>query len=161
MLRVRRRLIEPKHIDAPEEAQSFGDKARQALRDRIAGRTVRVVSDSQDKYGRTLADVYDGSEWIDQWLIVEGWAWHYKRFSDDQTLAQAEVVARTERRGLWADNGVPVAPWDWRNPPDLPGLWVQGNGGKCPNLDSRRRQVEADEIERRGLEPCKVCKPSS
>jgi hypothetical protein len=104
--------------------------------------------------------------WVNLWMVQNGWAWHYKAYSDDLTLSQAEVVARTERRGLWADNGVPMAPWDWRHPPDLPGLWVQGKGkkyhtGNCPTLDSRRRQVEAGEIKLRGLEPCKVCKPSS
>jgi micrococcal nuclease len=46
-------------------------------------------------------------------LVAEGLAWHFKRYSDDENLAEAEIAAREERRGLWADP-LPVAPWDWR-----------------------------------------------
>ncbi|MCL4113936.1 UNVERIFIED_CONTAM: hypothetical protein GTU68_036231 [Idotea baltica] len=151
-------------IDAPEKKQAYGEKSRQALRDMIAGKQVRVVSDEKDKYDRTIADIYDGDQWINLAMIRDGWAWHYKRFSDDTALAQAETVAQSLKRGLWADNGVPMAPWEWRNPPNLPGYFAQGKGkkfhtGKCSTLDSRRRQVEGNEIEALGLEPCKVCKP--
>lgn len=46
-------------------------------------------------------------------LVTDGLAWHYLRFSDDATLAEAETEARAARRGLWADKA-PVPPWEWR-----------------------------------------------
>ncbi|MCL4109606.1 UNVERIFIED_CONTAM: hypothetical protein GTU68_049199 [Idotea baltica] len=151
-------------IDAPEKAQAYGDKSRQALRDMIAGKNVRILSDEKDKYGRTLGDVWHDTEWVNLAMVTDGWAWHYTRFSDDEKLAEAEQDARSNERGLWADNGEPLAPWEWRNPPDADGLFCQGKGtkyhtGKCPNLDSRRRLVKVGEIDERGLEPCKVCHP--
>jgi len=47
-------------IDAPERAQAFGSRAKEALSDLVFGRTVRVTWKARDKYGRTLGDVYAG-----------------------------------------------------------------------------------------------------
>jgi endonuclease YncB( thermonuclease family) len=41
-----------------------------------------------------------------------GLAWHDKRCSDDEDLAEAETAARRERKGLWSGSS-PVAPWEW------------------------------------------------
>jgi len=46
-------------------------------------------------------------------LIVEGLAWHDRRYGCDPGLAAAEAGARVARRGSWVDTA-PVAPWDWR-----------------------------------------------
>jgi hypothetical protein len=85
--------IRLKHIDAPQKAQAFGNKARQALRDKIAGKTVRVIGNETDKYGRTLADIRSGDTWVNLWMVQHGWAWHYKAYSDDLTLSQAESLS--------------------------------------------------------------------
>ena len=55
--------------------------------------------DEIDKYGRKLADIHSGDGWVNLWLIQNGWAWHYKRFSDDPTLSDAERVARSDALG--------------------------------------------------------------
>ena len=44
-------------IDAPESRQAFGTRAKQALSGKVFGKTVRVLSEGQDKYGRTLGTV--------------------------------------------------------------------------------------------------------
>jgi hypothetical protein len=41
-------------IDAPELAQPYGQKAKQALSDRAYGKEARVESAGPDRYGRTL-----------------------------------------------------------------------------------------------------------
>jgi micrococcal nuclease len=46
-------------------------------------------------------------------MVAEGLAWHFTRYSDDATLADAEGEARTAGRGLWADRD-PVPPLEWR-----------------------------------------------
>lgn len=61
-------------IDAPERAQAFGNKAKQALAGLIAGKQVRIVSDEVDKYGRTLGDVFLNGESVNLWLVQNGWA---------------------------------------------------------------------------------------
>lgn len=45
-------------IDAPEEGQPFGKNAKQYLSEFIGGQIVRVVTHGEDRYGRTIGDVY-------------------------------------------------------------------------------------------------------
>jgi len=100
-------------IDAPESAQPFGTQAKKALSDKVFGKTVKVLSQGADKYGRTLGVVYaDGC--VNTAMVKEGFAWHYKQYVDNNTLAKAEEEARAAKAGLWAD-AKPVAPWDWRH----------------------------------------------
>lgn len=103
-----------KGIDTPEKNQAYGTKAKQALSYKIHGRTVTLKGTSKDRYGRTVADVYHAGRWINLEMVKEGWAWHYKHYSDNNQLADAEVQAQKIRRGLWADAN-PVPPWEFRN----------------------------------------------
>jgi len=105
-------------IDAPESSQAFGNRAKQALAEKVAGRTIEVVEQSKDRYGRTVADLYVEGRWINLELVAEGWAWHYRQYSRDQRLADAETAARQAGLGLWADKN-PVPPWGFRR-----GDWV-------------------------------------
>ena len=40
-------------------------------------------------------------------------AWHYKQYSKSKELAEAEDLARKEKKGLWVDKE-PVPPWEFR-----------------------------------------------
>jgi endonuclease YncB( thermonuclease family) len=107
-------------IDAPEKGQAFGQRARQAASGLAFGRTVSVVAKGQDRYGRTLAEVFlpDGSS-LNKRLVHDGWAWQYKRYSSDRGLAALEAEARQARRGLWADPH-PIPPWEFRQSQRVP-----------------------------------------
>jgi len=100
-------------IDAPEAGQSFGAKARQALASKILAKTVNVEIKGNDKYGRTLGVVWLDGRNINLEMVAEGWAWHFKKYSKDPILANAEVQARAKHVSLWADSK-PQSPWDWR-----------------------------------------------
>jgi len=100
-------------IDAPESSQAFGNRAKQALVEKVGGKTIEVVEQSKDRYGRTVADLYLEGRWINLELVAEGWAWHYRQYSRDQRLADAEAAARQAGLGLWADKD-PVPPWGFR-----------------------------------------------
>ena len=100
-------------IDAPESRQPFGSRAKQALSDKVFGKTVRVQSARQDRYGRTLGTVEVDGRNVNLELVREGMAWHYKHFSKSKTFAAAEQEARKAKAGLWADQD-PVPPWEWR-----------------------------------------------
>ena len=100
-------------IDAPETGQPFGTKARQALASKILAKTVTVETTGNDKYGRTLGIVWLNGRNINLEMVAEGWAWHFKKYSKDAALANAETEARAKHAGLWADAN-PQSPWDWR-----------------------------------------------
>jgi micrococcal nuclease len=101
-------------IDCPEKSQAFGAKAKQFTSGLVYDRTVKVKEKEFDRYGRTIADIYliDG-RWLNKMLLDSGFAWHYKRYSSSEILADAEQTARKKKIGLWADKS-PVAPWDFR-----------------------------------------------
>jgi hypothetical protein len=79
----------------------------------VLGKKVRIEWMERDRYGRILGHVYLGDRWINRELVEEGFAWHFKRYSADQRLADAENAARTARKGLWSDKE-PQPPWDLR-----------------------------------------------
>lgn len=101
-------------VDAPEKNQDFGTRARQFTSDLCFGKYVNLVVDGTDRYGRTVGTIIlpDGRT-LNQELVRGGFAWHYKAYSKDESLAQLEVEARAEKRGLWAGKN-PTAPWDFR-----------------------------------------------
>ncbi|MEK6828588.1 MAG: thermonuclease family protein [Nanoarchaeota archaeon] len=66
-------------LNAPEvkgDEKGDGLISRDRLRDKILGKevTIKTFKDSTEKYGRYIAEIYLGSENINEWLIVEGLA---------------------------------------------------------------------------------------
>ena len=106
-------------IDAPEKAQAFGAKSKQALYEMVHGKTVQVSFEKSDKYGRILGKVLLDGQDICHQQIRAGLAWHYKKYQNQQPLADrdaysaSETEANNEKLGLWSDPR-PVAPWDFR-----------------------------------------------
>lgn len=106
-------------IDAPEKKQDFGNAAQKALAGKVAGQTVCVSWHKKDKYGRLVGNILINNQSANLQMIQEGFAWHYKKYSGEQTtdeqtvFAQAETSARLEVIGLWSQP-YPVAPWNWR-----------------------------------------------
>lgn len=109
---VKIRLAE---IDAPESAQPFGNRAKQALSDLVFGKVVRVEERGQDKYRRTLATIYVDDLNVNAEMVRLGMAWVYRKHAPKKSdLYRIEAEAKLARRGLWADSD-PVPPWDWRS----------------------------------------------
>jgi len=106
-------------IDAPEKAQAFGAKSKQALYEMVHGKTVQVSFEKSDKYGRILGKVLLDGQDICHQQIKAGLAWHYKKYQNQQPLVDreaysaSETAAKNEKLGLWSDPR-PVAPWDFR-----------------------------------------------
>ena len=106
-------------IDAPEGRQTCdldgqpwrcGQAAALALADHIEGKTLDCRGDDLDRYGRRLTVCYIGTEDVNGWLVSEGWAMAYRRYS--VAYVPQEDSARIGRRGIWA--GTFQMPWDWR-----------------------------------------------
>ena len=100
-------------IDAPETNQSYGPESRDYLKSIILNKTVSIEGNKKDKYGRIIGDVVLDKIWLNKLLIEEGLAWHYKQYSSDAELADAEKRAQRSRKGLWSEDN-PIAPWSFR-----------------------------------------------
>ena len=102
-------------IDAPEKGQAYGQRAKQFAASLAFGETVTVRVSGHDRYGRLLGEVIlsDGRS-LNQELVRDGYAWWFRKYSHDLTLAHLEEEARAGRRGLWADPS-PEEPWVYRS----------------------------------------------
>ena len=100
-------------IDAPENKQQSGTQSRKALSAKVFQKEVQVDWYEHDTRGLVLGDVFVDDRFINLEMIQEGLAWHYKKYSHDPKLADAENSARRVQSGLWAAPS-PTAPWDYR-----------------------------------------------
>jgi len=102
-------------IDCPEKRQPFGKKAKQRVADLVFDKRVSVDVATEDRYGRKVGVVTlpDGGS-LNELLIREGFAWWYRRYSEDKRLGALEANARKARLGLWTDPN-PTPPWEWRH----------------------------------------------
>lgn len=101
-------------IDAPEGGQPFGNRSKAMLADLCHGKSAKVQVRETDRYGRTVGTVVcDGAD-ANAALVRHGLAWVYVRYAPaGSPLYPLEALARSQRKGLWAD-AEPVAPWEWR-----------------------------------------------
>jgi endonuclease YncB( thermonuclease family) len=107
-------------IDAPESRQlctrptgerwRCGQRASLALSDQIGRSTVSCDPRDTDRYGRTVAVCRSRGVDLNGWLVTQGWAVAYRRYSRD--YVRAEEQARAGRRGVWS--GQFDMPWEWR-----------------------------------------------
>lgn len=101
-------------IDAPEKAQSFGQRSRQALADLCHRETATIKPSTRDKYGRTVADVQCKGQDVAASQVRAGVAWVFDRYSEGyESLYPLQTGARRAKTGLWSEDA-PIAPWDWR-----------------------------------------------
>ena len=107
-------------IDAPEGAQpcaradgavwQCGDAASLALTRQLGRSQVRCEANGQDRYRRTIAVCFRAGVDINQWMVANGWAMAFRRYS--MAYVSAEDRAQTAKLGLWAVTF--QMPWDWR-----------------------------------------------
>lgn len=107
-------MIRLAHIDCPEKKQAFGNKAKQALSDFCFGQEIEFDFIEKDRNGRYICVIYN-SEGVNlnQEMIRLGMAWHFKKYSKDQSYAELENEARKNKVGLWQEPN-PIPPWGWR-----------------------------------------------
>ena len=102
-------------IDTPERGQPWAERAKQALSNRVFGKPVKVNEVAEDRYGRTVGEVYADDVCVGCELVREGYAWVYRGFTDDRVLFDLEAQARAAGRGLWSlPESERTPPWKWR-----------------------------------------------
>jgi endonuclease YncB( thermonuclease family) len=101
-------------IDAPEIGQEYGKTARENLAALVFGKTVEVIDEGKDRYGRTVGQVTCNGMDVNRQMIASGNAWHFAEYSNDASLAALQSQAQAQRLGLWATPN-PTPPWDYRD----------------------------------------------
>ena len=68
-------------------------------------------SNKYDRNKRLIAEVVliNGVN-INNKLVSNGLAWHFKKYSDSQEYAELEILARNKKIGIWNETN-PTAPW--------------------------------------------------
>lgn len=107
------RKVRLQSIDAPESNQPHGNQATASLKSLILHRRVRLEIQGTDRYDRLIVVVYSEGRNVNRWLVEQGHAWEYDKYSRDPALGRLERQARTAGRGLWAEPN-PMPPWQWR-----------------------------------------------
>lgn len=98
-------------IDAPENNQPYGKKAKEFLASKIAGKEVQVLVKDKDKYGRIVAIIRLTGEDINKVMVANGYAWAYSYYSDIYVKEQER--AKENKLGLWKSKN-PIEPYKWR-----------------------------------------------
>jgi endonuclease YncB( thermonuclease family) len=107
-------------IDAPESGQlcvrpngerwRCGQQGSFALSDRIGRATVNCQPRDLDRYGRFVAICFKGDEDLSRWMVLNGWAVAFRRYSLDYVAD--EDAARQRHINIWS--GEFDMPWVWR-----------------------------------------------
>ena len=97
-------------VDAPESSQTCKDArgaayrcgavAANRLSEKIGVLNVACTETDRDRYGRVVAVCRSSGEDLNAWLVSEGLAVAYRKYSLD--YVGLEDKARAARRGLWA-----------------------------------------------------------
>ncbi|KAK9283077.1 hypothetical protein L1049_011306 [Liquidambar formosana] len=109
----RKYRIRLRGIDAPEGEMPYGKEAREELVKIVEGKCLRVLVYGEDRYGRSVGDIYCNGIFVQEAMLKKGLAWHYTAYDQRLELATWEKEARAKRIGLWASSN-PEKPWDWR-----------------------------------------------
>lgn len=107
-------------IDAPEMKQNpWGVRSRDRLKQLLPlGTPVNIRTVDQDKYGRTVAEVFSQGRSINLQMVREGHAVVYRQYlngcatTKNQYLV-SEGQAKSKKLGFW-NQAKPVMPWDFR-----------------------------------------------
>ena len=106
-------------IDAPETKQTCiyqeiefkcGEFSKNLLIEKISNQEVSCIRENTDQYGRTLAECFVGKESLSSYLVREGYAFAYRKYSDK--FIPDEEYAQSKGNGMWSMDF--MFPWDFR-----------------------------------------------
>ena len=89
---------------------SCGVISKEKLIDKINNSQIKCVSSGRDRYKRYLATCYKDKINLNKWMVRNGLAVAYKRYSKD--YLRDEIYAKENKLGLW--KGSFIRPEKWR-----------------------------------------------
>jgi micrococcal nuclease len=135
-------------LNTPERDRPFYEEATEANRKLVEDQEVRLEFDTVqiDRYGRTLAYVFEGETFVNLELLRRGYANAFTvppNVKYEEVFREAEQEAREAGRGLWATQGTGIkiahiqadAPGNDSENPN--GEWVEivNEGSAAVNLE--------------------------
>ena len=153
-------------IDTPEldENQPFAKEAKDYTKLRCFQRSVWLVVDGEDHYGRLLAHVFVPAEeqgyylCINEGLVDLGYAYTYIPSKDKQTfnwdkLIKLQAKARKAKKGLWKDFNEKTIVYVTLN-----GAAYHADKG-CQHLKKSKhlKEMKVGAALDLGLHPCRTC----
>ncbi len=118
-IRINDERIRFSGIDAPEIKQTCiyqeikincGEFSKKLLLKKVSGQEVSCIKESTDQYGRTLAECFVGKESLSSYLVREGYAFAYRKYSNK--FIKDEEYAKSKGNGMWGMDF--MFPWDFR-----------------------------------------------
>ncbi|KAM0866251.1 hypothetical protein ACQ4PT_042747 [Festuca glaucescens] len=110
---ARKYRIRLRGVDAPELKMPYGKESKNALEKLIGGKSTKIYVYGQDQFERYVGDIYCDSVFIQEEMLRNGHAWHFKNYDRRPEFSAWERKARAARKGLWASRN-PEKPWHWR-----------------------------------------------
>ena len=106
-------------IDAPEINQTCvasegkvacGKISRDILISKVTNIKISCIDEGKDFYGRVLGECFVNGESLSRYLVREGFAFAYRKYSDK--FISDEEYAKSNRLGMWSMKF--QYPWDYR-----------------------------------------------
>ena len=138
-------------VDAPESGQSCldaqdrtwrcGQKSALALADQIGRAVVFCRVRDTDRYGRLIATCAAGGLNLNAWMVAQGWAVAYRKYSND--YVDQERAAQSAGMGVW--QGQFIRPDLWRRGQRTPQIApAHSTSGTCVikgNINSKGERI--------------------
>jgi len=91
---------------------SCGEISKKKLQEKLKEKTIYCqLEQSPDRYGRYLAECFLDSESISEFMVKNGYAFDYPRYSKKK-FANAQLFAKQNKLGIWSMKF--EYPWEWR-----------------------------------------------
>lgn len=107
------KVIRFAHIDTPECGQQpYGQLAKDHLAELIpVGTVVEANFDKKGRFGRYISTVYRDGVNVNLQMVLDGYAFHYRKYSSDALYDTAEAVGMVN--GIIGE--MDQKPWDYRH----------------------------------------------
>jgi endonuclease YncB( thermonuclease family) len=107
-------------VDAPELKQPMGEESRNYLRSIIkkGNNKVKLQPITTDRYGRIVAQLWNGSGLIQSQMAIAGMAYGYDQYKKDcpnwSAIESTQAQAQEAKLGVWKLQGGGQRPWNYR-----------------------------------------------
>jgi micrococcal nuclease len=107
-------------VDAPELKQPLGEESRNYLRSLVnrGGNRVKVQAVTVDRYGRTVAQLWNNYGLIQSQMAIAGMAYGYDQYKKDcpnwRAINSTQAQAQEAKLGVWRLPDGGQRPWDYR-----------------------------------------------